>query len=312
LYNRAIPLSLNFFKDNWVKSGFGSTFEDFSKSESFYIDLSTDISKPILQPIDYAIRDANYILDVYPKPISIFLSGGIDSQAMVDAFVRTGRVDEFDVVIFEFEKEFNDYDVQWAKDFCKNFKIKFRIERFDVVEFHEKEILDWGVRYKNNSPHILTQIKMISLLSGTTVLGGNALAKDDVGMLVGFGNYSLFGTKRFSEIEQRNVVGMFLMFSPELVYSFTDIPGELNHIEKARKYISGGFRILVPPEKYHGFELLKDYYNQFPNRIYPNIARYYADKYKSNRIYDHLFRHPLMEINKYNNNSVCIPEKRLI
>lgn len=301
-----------YFANNWIKCGFGSNLGEFSSEKAFYLSLRTNISKPQQNAFINAVLAAHQILDQYPQPINVLLSGGIDSQAMVSAFVATNRLSDFQIVIARYPYGLNQHDIEWAEKYCHATNISYVIVDFDVITFHENELIKWGKRYTNHSPHILSHCKMISRLDGTCVLAGNPLVRNVAGPLSGGTNYSLIGTKRYAELSERSVVGLFFMFTPELTYSLLQDHGTSEHSNKSKHYLDLGFAIIKPPAKYHGFEKLKEWYDRDTTRVSKDEQRYYAQKYGSNRMYDHLFRHPLMEMVPYSEDAVCIPEMRLL
>lgn len=295
---------------DWYRDGFGAHLIPYSPNEFYYLDLRTASDIPEGNTVDYAIAAANHILDRYPKPINVLLSGGIDSQAMVDAFLRTGRTSEFRIVTFRFNDGLNEHDIAWANGLHNAMGFEHEIIDFDVIGFHENELLEWGKRYINHSPHSLSHTKMVSMLDGTSVLAGNPAIVDVNNQITGMPNFSLMGTRRYCSIENIPVVAMFFMHTPELFYSFFRWRNDGGYEAKCNTFKQAGFRFLQPPSKYHGFETLKERYDSAP-KIDLRRSKHYAAKYNSDRIYDHLFRHPLMEDIPYIEKSISIPEKRM-
>ncbi len=287
---------MHYFHENWARVGFGQNLDDYSKNQPFVCDLTTNITA-FGQPLDEAVTAANIILDTYPQPINILLSGGIDSQAMVEAFIKTGRND-FTVVCFEFKNDLNDYDVYWAKSHAEHFGYSLSIIPFDIVGFHETCLIDIARETNNHSPHIISHVGMIDSIEGTCVLAGNPIGRIENARYIDVPNYSLIGTMRY---KSKPVVGQFFLFTPELVYSFLKLQTSFSEAyrDKAARYQAAGFSLVLPPKKYHGFERLKEHYDQFEDRVSKRTRRHFNAKYGSDRIYDHMFRHPLMDLIPY-------------
>lgn len=298
---------IDYFKNDWV--GIAPP----TPTQPLEFDLTTDIAPPSGPAIDYAIGDAHWILDHYPRPVTVLLSGGIDSQAMADAFVRTRRRDEFEIVAFDYNDGLNAYDIDWARAWADRVGTKIEVRSFDVIAFHESgELFDYAERYHNNSPHTIIHTKLASTLPGTAVFAGNPLSVK--AGVEGLPNYSLFATHRYARIESKPIVGQFFMYSPEVTYTLLErVPFEApdTYEMKTRRYRDNGFRILDVPKKFHGFEALKEYYDQFDDRVPVPTRRYYVTKYGSNRAYDHLFRHVLRERYPYSQKAVGRLETRL-
>lgn len=281
------------FKDNWVKFGFGDRLsQNPSRTKPFIIDYSAARSHTTLtKPIDIAHEDCWTIYKTMPKPITLMVSGGVDSQAMAYAF-KTSGVPDVRYVWARYNDGLNDHDFETSSFYAEH-GIDVEVMDFDVIGFHENELLEWAKTYRNNSPHILTHCRIASLLEGTVVSSGTAVTRQGMGGM----NYSVFGLERYSRLSGQPIIGFFLSFSAELCHSMLDInTSEILYEHKCKVFREAGFPILPQSKKLHGFENLKAHYDsvQIPAKV-----RLRYSKNESQRPYDLLFRYPLTEVVPY-------------
>ena len=281
------------FKDNWVKFGFGDRLSQSpSRTKPFIIDYSAARSHPTLtNPIDIAHEDCWTIYETMPKPITLMVSGGVDSQAMAYAFETSG-VPDVRYVWARYNDGLNDHDFE-TSSFYTDHGIDVEVMDFDVIGFHENELLEWATTYRNNSPHILTHCRIASLLEGTVVSSGTVVTRQGTGQM----NYSVFGLERYSRLSGQPIIGFFLSYSAELCHSMLDFKTSSSPYEhKCDVYRRGGFPVLPQTEKMHGFERLKQKYDEVI--VSPKIRMKYR-KQPSQRSYDLLFRYPLVDAIPY-------------
>lgn len=72
------------------------------------------------------------------KPIYIGFSGGIDSEVIIKSFIK--NCVPFTVFIVEFENGLNEHDILWAKQYCQENNLNYKIVKLDVEKFFTKDI----------------------------------------------------------------------------------------------------------------------------------------------------------------------------
>lgn len=243
---------------------------------------------------------------------ALCLSGGIDSQAMVQCFAEADL--EAHVVIFTFKDELNKQDSDHAKAFCEKFDVPYREIEFDIVSFLIRDNEEMTRKYGNISPHFNTHYRFVEIL---THLGYTGVCFGGIAPDRNNGQYGLNLQKvplHFSIVDEFQIAnqGSFLTFSPELAWGITlstadmentdyntDSMSKLRNLEdlqkvEAQKYavkIDGyrkmGIDIIPQSTKYTGFELVKDYF---------------AEQSGDGWTFEKRFRYPLSRIDggKYN------------
>lgn len=214
---------------------------------------------------------------------ALCLSGGVDSQAMVLAWLEAEL--KFDTYILVFKNNLNVQDVDHALQFCNTYNINYKQIEIDVIQFLNRENYEYSELYDSASPHFNTHYKMFNILKdkgysgiccgGTTPLINN----DDEGWGLNF-NRNPLNFINYTKISKFPCIGNFLSFYPKLAWSLallippTDLLQEVYapfhnndrmRIEKERYdrkclgYMKHGFNIIPQSQKYTGFELVKDY-----------------------------------------------------
>ena len=288
----------NVFKDDWVKYGFGDNLLPISTTEPFVIDYSAAYPHPILNtPLDIAHEACWDIYNRYPKPITLMVSGGVDSQAMAYAFKTAGVPVRY--LMARYNDGINDDDI-FSTSFYEDNQIPVDIIDLDIIHFHENEIFKWGRLYENHSPHLLSHCKIASMVTeGTVVSSGAVVTRRHHGEM----DYSVFGLDRYARISGKPVVGFFFSYDPCLVWALRDLTNTVkdHYLSKVSIYNQAGFPVIAQPTgKRHGFEKLKTLYDDRPVSSKTRIR--YAGK-PSARPYDLLFRYPLMDMIRYSQSS---------
>lgn len=249
-------------------------------------------------------------------PIDLFLSGGVDSECMALAFLRSGI--PFNVNILRFNDDLNKHDICYAEDFCRKWKIDPHFIDFDVIDFFARgEHLRYARAYDCNSPQLAVHLKMLDLTSGYPVLAWNVLNVrcDTSGRIqLGLPSYKYFSYCRFLKAVAREGSPFFFLYTPELAYSFlrlpriqklietqqegssANVPIEMSYHEKCKTYREGGFASADREKKFTGFERLKVHY-----------AHVLQER---ETIFDTLYRRPLEAMVGKVNNEFAVFSKR--
>jgi len=247
-----------------------------------------------IKPLEAAELTVQSILNNYPPPYHLMISGGVDSQAMLHSWVKFGSDFIPTSVIYN---NFNFHDIDNIKLFYKNY---VQYINFDLLTFLELEYDTYSAKYRCSSPCISAYIKMIENLQGTIIFSGDPFIENKPRL-----TDAILGLYRAS-MDKKNLIPYFFLHTPELMYSFTN-QGlfdkkeyiMLNDYEKKiYNYRINGFPIFPQQNKYSGFEKVKDFYDSnFRDLIAPKNRLKYANK-PSKRTFDLLYRYPYEE--KYN------------
>ena len=232
------------------------------------------------------------------RPV-LCLSGGVDSQAMIQCWTEAGI--EFDVAVLVFDKELNKQDVDHARLYCSQRNITPVEIPLSITRFLATESYDLAVKYKCNSPQFATHYKLFDILRDrgyTGICAGGVYPY--YSQREGWKMPHTSATINFVEYSQKNnfpAMGSFLSYSPELAWTLgiLSIPfidtfensrsQEWLNIMNARRYQSKvgamqlhGFDVIPQSQKYTGFELVKEHF---------------AVREKDGWAFEKNFRHPL-------------------
>ena len=267
---------------DWAPYGSGALF-GFDHG-TFCIDYRGQWPHPsLVSPVEIAAE----LYKSLSGPSTILVSGGVDSQASAYAAKMSGIDCRF--VSFRYPDGLNDYDLPGA--FYADNGIDVEILDFDIIEFHNTELIEWGHRYRSSSPHLISHMKMASLIpEGRVVFSGDAGLETTSSL-----NYQTIALERYAEVHPR-VVGYFLNSSPHLFHAFSKVAERCttsnDYDRKVDVYRAGGFPVIAQQQKLHGFEKLKEFYDRYPVTLTQKL------KYKhrpSTRPYDIFFRYPLSQ-----------------
>lgn len=243
------------------------------------------------QPIQHAVDHAKAIAKLANKnnlPIKLFLSGGIDSEAMAEAFLHA-KV-KFEVVIGRYNGDMNYFDYKDAVTFCENHNLKIEFIDIDVFNFLESGgALKYAKELGCRSPQLAVHLHLLDQVSGYCVLAGNPIfpvfrnSSDDLITELQNGKLSIhdvWGAPNQTQsvylrfLEKRGRLGQpfFFQSSPELCMSFLFLDEIVSLMAagikthdyqmKCQMYKLGGFLALPRKDKYTGFEKYRADYDK--------------------------------------------------
>jgi hypothetical protein len=271
------------FRNHWLT--FTDILDPFADSIKYNVNLDVDFftslkldSESTLQYRTSAAKAAAAQLG--DNPVLCF-SGGVDSQAMLQCWREAGL--KFDVAILEFENNLNHHDVSIALEYCHKNDIEPIILNLKVIQFLTRDCIELGTKYKCTSPHFITHYKMFDMLQnlGYTGIccGGTAFARNHTE----WGPVPSAAQSNYIEYSNQNqfpVIGNFLGYDPNLCWSialltpahdvewatrYPRIIADANSVRYAAKvvgYRTHGFDIIPQENKYTGFELIKEYFEE--------------------------------------------------
>lgn len=262
------------------------------------IDFTVPVFKETVKsPLSAAIEAVNDIVEKYPPPYNLLVSGGIDSQAMLYAWKMSTH--PFNAVTFRYNQNYNWHDIKTLVDFCHKENIDYQIIDFDYFGFLENEYDTIARQYQCSSPQIAMHIKMAMLLTGTRIFSGNFLLTTAASL-----SCAILGTYRFSITDQgKNTIPYFFLHTPELAYSlnyvrhadnydYTSLPDELGYHYRVNEYQTTGFPVTAQEKKFTGFEKFKEHYDSHTYVLEDHTNRLKYHSKASHRPFDWLFRYP--------------------
>ena len=260
----------------------------------------SEFKETVKSPIQAAVEAVNDIVKNYPPPYNLFVSGGIDSQAMLYAWKISNH--PFNVYTFRYNETYNIHDIKTLFLFCERESIPYTIVDFDYFKFLEEEYDGIAKKYKCSSPQISMHIKMANMFTGTNVFSGNFLLQESAVL-----THAILGIYRYSRTsEGKNTIPYFFLHTPELAYSMhgfkQDNFDKINELEKlgyrrkARVYNLVGFPVMPQEQKFTGFEKFKEHYDSHTYvKDDPKNRLKFGNK-DSARPFDWLFRYPYEEL----------------
>lgn len=276
---------------------------------NFPVALNLDFFKELKLDTDslkkYRLEAARITAESIGNKIALCFSGGADSQCMVQCFVEANI--PFDLYILKFKNNLNIQDSGHAIKYCEKFNVKYNIIEIDVLSFLSQQNYDYGIKYKNPSPHFNVHFKLFDILRDRgydgVVAGGNAFFYSDVDeQFLPNSNRNCYNYITYSNVSKFKCQGNFLSFYPNLTWAISllspSIDYKLNsaiefneeernyweykrYVQKVQGYKRAGFNIMPQSQKFTGFELVK---------------KHLEKKTNDGWAFERLYRHPLEKI----------------
>jgi len=264
----------------------------------------------------YRVNAARLISKTLGDRPALCLSGGVDSQAMIYCWLEAGL--KFDVVSCIFHNNLNLHDVDTARDFCKIHGLNLIEIPLNVIQFLNRENIDYAIKYKSSSPHFNVHYKLFNMLQDMgysgACCGGVALFKDGDSWGTNF-RYNIFNFINYVKESKFNVQGSFLSYYPELAWSVglltkdmilptNGMPSnelfnsydEIRYSAKVDGYHKAGLKVIPQKKGYTGFEEVKKYYESIT---------------KDGWEFEKRFRHSIQNIHKTHKNKAEIVKLNL-
>jgi hypothetical protein len=292
---------------DWIKTGWGNSLsQEFSESEPFTMDIRSAVPNGSLPtPLVATLKAVDDIVKNYPPPYSLFCSGGVDSQAMIYAWYISGH--PFTIVSIKYISNgiwFNDHDLNELMEFTRLYELPVTYYDFDVNNFLETRLMEYATNFRCTSPQICTYMAMSELVTNGTILFSGNFMSDFQSMTI---NFTIMGLSRYTTKTKRSIIPFFFLHDPALAMSFinTKVTGIAPYESKFTLFQKAGFPVVPQPQKFSGFEKIKDYYDQIPERV-STFDRLRFSREPSKRLFDVQFRYKLKDTIKYIDNIVVI------
>lgn len=226
---------------------------------------------------------------------ALCISGGIDSQAMLQCWLESDI--KFEAVVLVFKNDLNMMDVEQARLVCKNFNVKLQEFEIDVIQFLNYSNYEYAMQYQSCSPHFNVHYKLFNILKKMNYTGaccgGDAPIFNTLDKSWGSNfNRNVHNYVQYTKVSNFPVIGNFLGYYPELAWTISlqtapIIPNKIQglntihnnvitnenehivkndvadierqrYIYKIEGYEKTGFKIFPQAQKFSGFELVKE------------------------------------------------------
>lgn len=256
-----------------------------------------DLRDKKLSPLEAAFYTIEYITKNYPAPYTLYLSGGVDSQAMLYAWHKSGV--PYKTFSATYNQTLNEYDTRTLREFSAQQNIPVEYHDFDLISFLENEHDHYAHEYQCGSPQITTFMKLAEFTdTGTVIFSGQFIMKDKNFGLLGTPDRNNFSLYNYGMKSQRSIVPFFFLETQELAYAFDMTIPEIaefhtpgSYTDKVAAFQHHGFPVIKQDAKYNGFEEIKKLYDTNPPRqpsIEDRMSR--TMRQTSNRNFDLLYR----------------------
>jgi hypothetical protein len=228
-----------------------------------------------------AQNNIKYIIENYPPPYTLCVSGGVDSQSMLYFWKNSGV--PFQAISFKYNYDLNQHDLRSLYLFSEKNNIKINYIDFDLLSFYDNEYVSYTEKYRCGSPHICVYMKFSDYVTdGTILYSGNFLDKNNDLFVL----QNEFGLYRFAKQKNKNLVPYFLCETKNFAYSLKNLSRD-----KATNYQLNEIPVIASPLCYTGFEEVKNYYDQhYKHRVTTQDRLCKKPNQGSGRVYDLLLR----------------------
>jgi hypothetical protein len=294
--------------------------DNLNLNRNININVDNNVEPNILSAL---LKYIDKIVETYTSPYILMCSGGVDSQVMLWAWKMSGH--PYKVVHVTYD-DYNKFDTDTLDEFTRQFEIPYEKINFDVINFLENDMDTYARKYRCGSPHICTYMAMTEMVPiGTKIFAGNLIYTTPTFPV----DNTIFGLQRYANISGDSIIPFFLTYDDDVtsaavklynanserylsMFSDHGIPGLhglriVGYQVKVLLYTDAGFPIISQNEKYTGFDEIKKYYDQFPERISFREKLKYTT-YQSKRVFDQLFRYKYYR--EFNND--YIPKIQLV
>jgi hypothetical protein len=242
-----------------------------------------------LNSVEEAHRTVKHIVENYPAPYVLYVSGGIDSQAMLWAWHTSGY--EYQAVSYVYNQDMNLHDLDAGMpEFLKNHNIVVERRDIDLLTFYEDLYHKYRTIYRCGSPHICAYMYMADQQkSGTVIFSGCAKHSRN-----GFYTKNEWCLYNYGLLSSKSIVPFFLSETAGIHYSFNQ---KLEN--KLKMYQDAGYPVIAQnstPNRYNqirfsGFEQIKDYYDKnLSHLVTAKVKLQQPSTQSSRRVYDLVLR----------------------
>lgn len=211
-----------------------------------------------------AHKTIDHIVEKYPPPYILYVSGGADSQAMLWAWHTSGV--PYTAVSYVYNNTLNLHDLNAGMpEFANRYNISIQRRSIDLLEFYENRYQTYAEQYRCGSPHIAAYMYMADQQhSGTVIFSGSATVRAH-----SFYTANEWRLYHYGNVSGRSIVPAFFSETQQLHYAFVDVVSASDN--KFDVYHKAGFPVipqiykteaLSSTDRYSGFEGIKQYYEK--------------------------------------------------
>lgn len=289
--------------DNHFTFGYGNTLFD-PKEKSSENQLWCKYSRASREPMSFraeCVQTAKIISEqaerLGRKPI-IGLSGGLDSEVVVEAFIEAGV--DFEILTFRFKNNLNSHELRFVHAFCQRHKLKPKYLDIDIHEWaYSEECKNLFNESQAASMNLLPHMKLMNHiwfeLRGLPVLGNGDLYLENIS-----------GSWKYVELEymlswfrhavNNGILGGigFFQHTPEVVLSMLhepkikrlgrDLDAYATKAYKTSRFVKYGIyrqhwpALLMRP-KFGGQEMVEDLFKTRTDELLEGRADRFIDKF---------------------------------
>lgn len=191
-------------------------------------------------------------------PISVLMSGGIDSEIVATSFLKIKA--PFTAYILQFKDNLNIHDISYAVSFCETNNVNYKLVELDIKKFLKEQAYDYASYSDTCCAELLSTMWLADQVSGLPIIGSGEpffIKKKDHWFyreherITGFYKHFIF--------QDRPAIPGFFQYSPELLasYSTTELIVSLAKNELDRR---------IQNSRPIKFDTLKRYYPQLYQR----------------------------------------------
>jgi hypothetical protein len=103
------------------------------------------------------------------KNVNLFLSGGLDSQAVLLGFIHSDNKHKINVKLIRFKNSLNDFDFEIGLAACKLYKINYEIIDIDYEDFLKNEYEIYAIRLSTLDPQYTLLLKILEQSTNSSV-----------------------------------------------------------------------------------------------------------------------------------------------
>jgi hypothetical protein len=271
------------FLDNWVTARVNLPLDtitwtpDYSVVDLGNLELTPEAFK------HYRTTAAQRIAGTMGNRVALAVSGGADSQAMIQSFIEAGV--EVELTHLTFKNNYNQHDTEFAVQTASRFNLPINLIELDAFSFLHHQLDDYADRYRCSSPqfacHHWYYEQLIAQGYTGVVAGGDSWTPAEDGWA-----WAITGPRQswltFGQVNNWPIMGNFLASSWQLNLALAccysrrawfkqardiDQVGHMSqdtikerYPEKLKSYARFGFDIEPQANKFTGFEKIKDYF----------------------------------------------------
>jgi hypothetical protein len=214
-------------------------------------------------------KAAKEVYDLKQGKLHMLYSGGVDSEYALNVFLSLGM--DITPVIINLNKNYNDFDIKYAIDFCNKKNITPLIINLDFDQFVKSgKFLEVSKICRSKLYHMAATAYVAEQLEGTVLLGdGEPYIKNDNGDWNIHIDEHDFAVWNYFVVKEIYGTIHFNRYTPEMLLSFlsdqrfvelarNQVPGKLG--SNSSKFIiynrDSNFNLKERP-KYHGYEKIE-------------------------------------------------------